>query len=91
MALLAAKYRLEKAPPVTLSPNMRQFYEPEARELHRRVNLRTKEEVAYRMGTKYKSAVQWCLNLEGPVTAIDFYNTVAIPLDDLCSCSGQQV
>ncbi|KAF3035840.1 hypothetical protein E8E12_007753 [Didymella heteroderae] len=84
MALLAAKHKPEKAPPVALSPDMRQFYGPEAKELHRRVNLRIDEEVAYRMGTKYKNVVQWCLNLKGPVTAIEFYNTVAIPLDDLC-------
>jgi hypothetical protein len=87
MTLLAAKYKPEKAPSVALSPDMRQFYEPEAKELHRRVNLRIDEEVAYRMGTKYKNAVQWCLNLKGPVTAIEFYNIVAIPLDDLCGFS----
>ena len=85
MALLAARYKPEKAPLVALSPDMRQFYELEAKELHRRVNLRIDEEVAYRMGTKYKNAVHWCLNLRGPVTAIEFYNTVAIPLDELCS------
>ena len=85
MALLAARYKPEKPPPVALSPDMKQFYEFEAKELHRRVNLRIDAEVAYRMGTKYKNAVHWCLNLKGPVTAIDFYNTVAIPLEDLCS------
>jgi hypothetical protein len=85
MALLAATYRPEKAPPIALAPDMPQFYEPEAKELRRRVNIRIEAEVAYRMGTKYKNAVQWCLNLEGPVTAIEFYNAVAIPLDDLCS------
>ncbi|RYN51787.1 hypothetical protein AA0114_g5420 [Alternaria tenuissima] len=85
MALLAARYKPEKPPPVALSPDTKQFYEFEAKELHRRVNLRIDAEVAYRMGTKYKNAVHWCLNLKGPVTAIDFYNTVAIPLEDLCS------
>ncbi|RYN28501.1 hypothetical protein AA0112_g7413 [Alternaria arborescens] len=87
MALLAAKYKPGKVPPVALSPDMKQFYELEAKELHRRVNLRVDAEVAYRVGTKYKNAVHWCLNLKGPVTAIDFYNIVAVPLDDLCSSS----
>ena len=87
MALLAARYKPEKPPPVALSPDMKQFYELEAKELHRRVNLRVDAEVAYRVGTKYKNAVHWCLNLKGLVTAIDFYNIVAVPLDDLCSSS----
>ncbi|CAN9146804.1 unnamed protein product [Alternaria sp. RS040] len=87
IALLAARYKPEKAPPIALAPDMKQFYEFEAKELHRRVNLRIDAEVAYRMGTKYKDAVHWCLNLKGPVTAIDFYNTVAVPLDDICSSS----
>ncbi|KAF7676672.1 hypothetical protein GT037_004884 [Alternaria burnsii] len=87
MTLLAAKCKPGKVPSVALSPDMKQFYELEAKELHRRVNLRVDAEVAYRMGTKYKDAVHWCLNLKGPVTAIDFYNTVAVPLDDICSSS----
>lgn len=85
IALLAAKYKLGKEPPVALSPHMRHFHELEAKELHRRANLRIEEELAYRVGSKYKNVVQWCLNLDGPVTAIDFYDTVVIPLNELDS------
>ncbi|RMZ78799.1 hypothetical protein DV738_g3605, partial [Chaetothyriales sp. CBS 135597] len=84
MSLLAAKHRPGKEPVVTLSPNMPSFHEIEAIELKRRVLLRVGSELAYRVGTKYKDIVQWCLDLKGPVTAIEFYNMVAIPLDELC-------
>jgi hypothetical protein len=85
MDMLAAKHRAGKEPPVTLAPNMKQFHEVEAFELKRRIDIRVEHELAYRVGTEYKELVQWCLNLKGSVTALDFYNTVAIPLDELCS------
>ncbi|KAF2444503.1 hypothetical protein P171DRAFT_432521 [Karstenula rhodostoma CBS 690.94] len=85
MDMLAAKFKPGKEPPVTLSPSMRQFHEAEAIELKRRIDIRVKHELAYRVGTKYKEVVQWCLNLRGGATALDFYNTVAIPLDELCN------
>lgn len=85
MDILAAKFRPGKEPPVTLSPDMTQFHEAEAFELKRRVDIRVEHELAYRVGTKYKDVVQWCLNLRGSVTALDFYNAVAIALDELCS------
>ncbi|KIW69152.1 hypothetical protein PV04_05045 [Phialophora macrospora] len=84
MGLLAAKHRPGKEPPVALSPDMPRFHEVEAVELKRRVMIRVGSELAYRVGTKYKEVVRWCLDLEGPVTAIEFYNMVAIPLDELC-------
>jgi hypothetical protein len=84
MDLLAAKHRPGKEPPVALSPDMPRFHEAEAVELKRRVMIRVGSELAYRVGTKYKEVVRWCLDLEGPVTAIEFYNMVAIPLDELC-------
>lgn len=82
-SLLVAKAK--KPPPVYLWPEMRHFQEAEARELKRRVDMRVEHEVAYRVGTKYKDAVEWCLDLKGPVTAIDFYNRVAIPLEELAT------
>ncbi len=84
---LAAKSRPGKEPPIALSPDMRRFHEAEAIELKRRVMIRVVHELAYRVGTKYKEIVQWCLNLDGPVTAMEFYNMVAIPLDELCGQS----
>ncbi|OAG11163.1 uncharacterized protein CC84DRAFT_411 [Paraphaeosphaeria sporulosa] len=74
-----------KKPPVALSPNMKQFHEAEAFELKRRIDMRVENELAYRVGTRYKEVVQWCLSLRGTVTALEFYNAVAIPLDELCS------
>lgn len=85
MDLLAAKHRPGKEPPVALSPEMVHFHEAEAIELKRRVMMRIDSELAYRVGTKYKELVKWCLSLQGPVTAVEFYNMVAIPLDELCS------
>ena len=67
----------------TLWRDMDYFHEPEAFELKRKVMIRVKYELAYRVGTRYKEAVEWCLNLEQPVTAVEFYNKVAIPLDTL--------
>lgn len=84
MDFLAAKHRPGKDQPVALSPDMPRFHEVEATELKRRVMIRVNSELAYRVGTKYKEVVRWCLDLEGPVTAIEFYNMVAIPLDELC-------
>jgi hypothetical protein len=84
MDFLAAKSRPGKEPPVTLSPDMQRFHEAESFELKRRIMIRVVHELAYRVGTKYKEMVQWCLNLQGPVTAIEFYDTVAVPLDELC-------
>ncbi|KAL5391119.1 hypothetical protein PMIN06_008540 [Paraphaeosphaeria minitans] len=84
MDMLAAKFRPGKEPPVTLSPRMNQFHEAEALELKRRIDIRVEHELAYRVGTQYKEVVQWCLNLRGPVTALEFYNAVAIPMDELC-------
>ena len=85
MNMLAAKFPPGKEPPVALSPNMQHFHEIEALELKRRVDMRVEHELAFRVGTKYKDLVQWCLNLKGPVSAIEFYNMVAVPLDELCS------
>ncbi|KAK5065196.1 hypothetical protein LTR84_001033 [Exophiala bonariae] len=85
MDLLAAKHRPGKEPPVALSPDMVHFHELEAIELKRRVMIRIAGELAYRVGTRYKEIVRWCLDLQGPVTAVEFYNMVAIPLDELCS------
>ncbi|ORY12041.1 prion-inhibition and propagation-domain-containing protein [Clohesyomyces aquaticus] len=85
MDMLAAKYRPGKEPPVALSTDMQYFHEVEALELKRRVMMRVDMEVAYRVGTKYKDVVKWCLSLTGPVTAIEFYNMVAIPLDEICA------
>ncbi|KAF1977220.1 hypothetical protein BU23DRAFT_527657 [Bimuria novae-zelandiae CBS 107.79] len=82
--MLAAKFRPGKEPPVELKPDMLKFHEIEALELRRRIDIRVEHELAYRVGTKYKDVVQWCLNLKRPVTAIEFYNMVAIPLDDIC-------
>ncbi|RMD41996.1 hypothetical protein DV735_g3113, partial [Chaetothyriales sp. CBS 134920] len=84
MDLLAARHRPGRDPPVALSPDMTTFHEIEAVELKRRVLIRVGSELAYRVGTKYKDVVHWCLNLKGPVTAIEFYNMVSIPLDELC-------
>ncbi|KAF2194152.1 hypothetical protein K469DRAFT_455938, partial [Zopfia rhizophila CBS 207.26] len=61
MDFLAAKYRPGKEPPIALSPDMRRFHEAEAFELKRRVMIRVVHELAYRVGTKYKEIVQWCL------------------------------
>lgn len=85
MDFLEAKYRPGKEPPIVLSRDMHRFHEAEAVELKRRVLMRVQNELAYRVGTKYKEVVQWCLNLEGPVTAMEFFNMVAIPLEDLCT------
>ncbi|KAF2641384.1 hypothetical protein P280DRAFT_469011 [Massarina eburnea CBS 473.64] len=84
MDLLAAKIRPGTDSVVTLAPTMSHFHEAEALELKRRVMIRINGDVAYRVGTRYKEMVRWCLTLDGPVTAIEFYNTVAIPLDELC-------
>lgn len=85
MDILAAKFRPGKEPPVALTPSMRHFHEREALELKRRIDIRVEHELAYRVGTKYKELVHWCLNLKGPVTAVEFYDMVAVPLDELCS------
>ena len=79
------KPRKEKVSTTALSPTMRTFHEAEALELKRRAMIRIEHELAYRVGSSYKEIVKWCLNLEGPVTAIDFFNMVAVPLDTLCS------
>jgi len=84
MDILAAKSRPGKTPPVALAPDMRYFHEAEAEELRRRVSMRVENELAYRVGTKYKELVRWCLHLTSPVTAVEFYNVVAVPLDELC-------
>lgn len=83
--MLAVKFDPGKEPTVSLSPHMQHFHEIEAMELKRRVDYRVEHELAFRAGTKYKDVVQWCLNLKGPVSAIEFYNMVAVPLDELCS------
>ncbi|KAK3375661.1 hypothetical protein B0T24DRAFT_616772 [Lasiosphaeria ovina] len=86
MGLLAAKSKPvpgKEPPSIMLSPEMTQFYEAEARELKRRVDMRVEAELAYRVGTKFRDVVQWCLNLPGPVTAIEFYDRVAVPLEEL--------
>jgi len=72
-----------KQSPKTLWRDMDYFHEPEAFELKRKVMIRVKYELAYRVGTSYKEAVEWCLNLEQPVTAVEFYTKVAIPLETL--------
>ncbi|KAF1828400.1 hypothetical protein BDW02DRAFT_574900 [Decorospora gaudefroyi] len=84
--MLAAKFRPGKEPPVALLPDMRHFHEVEARELKRRVDIRVEHELAYRVGTKYKEVVGWCLNLKEPVNAVEFYDAVAMPLDEICGC-----
>jgi len=85
MAMLAVKPLPGREPPVKLSPDMEDFHEVEARELKRRVDMRVEAELAYRMGTRYKVAVQWCLNLSGSVTATEFYDKVAVPVEELSS------
>jgi hypothetical protein len=47
--------------------------------------IRVVHELAYRVGTKYKEIVQWCINLNGPETAMELYNLVTVPLGELCS------
>lgn len=61
------------------------FHEAEALELKARVKMRVEQELAYRVGTKYRNMVEWCLNLEGRVTAMEFYDAIAVPIDELCS------
>ncbi|KAF2675890.1 hypothetical protein K458DRAFT_196182 [Lentithecium fluviatile CBS 122367] len=82
IAYLAMKPEKEQIVP--LSPKMDRFHEAEAFELKRRVMIRVKHELAYRVGTKYKNLLEWCLNLEKPVTAVEFYDRVAVPLEDIC-------
>ncbi|KAM7214472.1 Prion-inhibition and propagation domain containing protein [Rhypophila decipiens] len=87
-SLLEAKPQPGRTPPpVILWPGMNRFHEPEARELKRRVDMRMEREMAYRMGTKYKRAVEWCLSLPGPVQAVEFYDEVVVPLQDISSLS----
>ncbi|KAF2794237.1 hypothetical protein K505DRAFT_417263 [Melanomma pulvis-pyrius CBS 109.77] len=83
MSLLAASPK--RKPPVDLAPGMTHFHHLEAVELKRRVMIRVEHDVPYRAGTKYAEVVRWCLNLEGPISPIEFYNTVVIMLDGLCS------
>ncbi|KAF2465006.1 uncharacterized protein BDR25DRAFT_306870 [Lindgomyces ingoldianus] len=83
MDFLAAIPRVK--PPVDLSPTMVHFHHLEAEELQRRVDIRVEHDLPYRVGTKYTEVVRWCLNLKGPVTPIEFYNAVSIPLGELCS------
>lgn len=83
LTLLAAKSKVK--PPVDLSPNMVRFHQVEAMELKRRAMIRVEYDLPYRMGSKYAEVVKWCLNLKGPVTATEFYNTVVIPIDELCN------
>lgn len=78
MDILAAKFQPGKEPPVSLSPTIKHFHKAEAFELKRRVLIRLEYEMAYCVGTQYKEVVKWCLSLQGSVTALDFYNTVAI-------------
>ncbi|KAF1949766.1 hypothetical protein CC80DRAFT_428369 [Byssothecium circinans] len=85
MDLLAVTSRPGTSQGVALSPTMRQFHELEALELKRRVMIRVNGGLAYRVGTKYKEMIQWCLGLQGPITAVEFYNAVAITLDEICS------
>lgn len=83
MSLLAASPK--RKPPVDLAPDMKHFHHLEAVELRRRVMIRVEHDVPYRVGTKYAEVVRWCLNLDGPISPIEFYNTVVILLDGLCS------
>ncbi|KAF2121179.1 prion-inhibition and propagation-domain-containing protein, partial [Lophiotrema nucula] len=71
-------------PPVDLYPGMKHFHQAEASELKRRVMIRVELDLPYRVGSKYAELVKWCLNLNGPVTAIEFYNEVTVPLEELC-------
>jgi hypothetical protein len=84
MDFLKARPDKSQAAHVALSPNMDAFHEVHAIELNRRVMIRVKYELAYRVGSKYKDVVEWCLGLKRPVTAVEFYDKVAIPLDELC-------
>ncbi|KAF2197947.1 hypothetical protein GQ43DRAFT_483725 [Delitschia confertaspora ATCC 74209] len=81
MDLLAAVPR--QKPPVDLSPEMDHFHQTEAMELKRRTMIRVEYDLPFRVGVKYTDIVRWCLNLEGPVTAIEVYNCVALPLIEL--------
>lgn len=72
-------------PPVDLAPKMTHFHQAEAVELKRRVMIRVDYDLAHRVGTKFADVVRWCLQLNGPVSPIEFYNTVVIPLDDMCN------
>jgi hypothetical protein len=64
---------------------MPHFHQTGASELNRRVMIRVDHDLAYRVGTEFADIVRWCLNLNGPVSPIGFYNTVVIPLDGMCS------
>jgi hypothetical protein len=72
-------------PPVDLAPNMPHFDHAEAVELKRRIMIRVDHDLAYSVGTTYADVVRWCLNLNRPVSPIEFYNTVVIPLDGMCN------
>jgi hypothetical protein len=82
--LKASRTEKAQAQAVALWPGMDRFHNAEALELKRRVMIRVKYELAYRVGTKYHDVVTWCLGLKWPVQAVDFYDKVAIPLDELC-------
>ena len=81
MDLLAATPR--QRPPVELSPKMGRFHETEALELKRRTLIRVEHDLPFRVGSKYAAVVRWCMTLEGPISAVEFYNCVAIPLGEL--------
>jgi hypothetical protein len=81
MDLLAAVPR--QKPPVDLSPNMARFQETEALELKRRALIRVDYDLPFRVGSKYTAVVRWCLTLGEPVSAVEFYNCVAIPLGEI--------
>lgn len=83
---------------VPLSSKMTYFHRIEALELQRRVQSRADRELAFRVGSTYYGAVNWCLNfadlsISGPQEeewhpALEFYNEVVIPLTDLAKFSG---
>jgi hypothetical protein len=84
-----------KAPAVELSAVMKEFYKPHAEELRKRVVARVESELAFRVGSPFCRAVQFCLEFadkRGEVSgtvdvgevgvhpAMEFYNNVVVPL-----------
>ncbi|KAH8816572.1 prion-inhibition and propagation-domain-containing protein [Xylogone sp. PMI_703] len=85
---------IREKPRVQLSPDMTHFHEEEALELRDRVIYRIDNEMHFRVGSKFRDAVKWCLTFSENSDeddwhpALGFHNNVIVPLD-MCATLGQ--
>jgi hypothetical protein len=93
-ARLSSSASSHATPTVVLSSRMHHFHKPEADELRRRVAGFVTREMAFRVGSTYCNAVEWCLNYADQQDdsqgaewqpALQFYNKVAAPLQRLAT------